>query len=87
MKHPIGKKTEGGQRVEYIELRDNRDGTADILAYIEMPRNSVLAGQCLKQWQDTLPIEEARAAYPNARFYHALVSTQVTLDHLDDGDY
>lgn len=86
MKHPIGKKTEGGQRVEWIELRNNGDETADVLAYIKMPRNSVLAGQIIKEFQDTLPIEEALAHYPDANWYHSLISPQFYLNHLK-GDY
>lgn len=87
MKHPIGKKTERGQRVEWIELRNNGDETVDVLAYIEMPRNSVLAGQVIKQYQDTLPIKEAIAHYPDVQFYHAMISCEASLGHLDDGDY
>lgn len=83
MKHPLGKRTENGSKIEWIELRNNGDETADILAYIEMPRGSVLAGQIIKVWQDCLPIEEAVAAYPDAQFYHPYISIQPCLNHLE----
>lgn len=73
----------------WYTMRQDHHGEFDIHGFAEAPESSVLAGQTIKHYIETLPNEAAcRAKYPDIKFGSRWTDPQVSLAHLsDEGDY